>query len=84
MAPWALMRSALSSDGMNDTRPALLSTTSTPPLAANSSNCASVKLHSARPMSPGMATILLRRKVSIASPWRARSGRNASEVATFL
>jgi hypothetical protein len=31
LAPWALIRSALSSDGMNDTRPALLMITSMPP-----------------------------------------------------
>jgi hypothetical protein len=69
---------------MNDTRPALVRITTTPPDAANASNCASSKLHSARPMSPGMATILVRRNASVASPCLARSGRNASEVATFL
>ena len=78
------MRSALSSDGMNDTRPALLRMTSIPPVASNAANWASVKLHSGRPMSPGIAVILVRRKASKPSPYFARSGWNASDDATFL
>jgi hypothetical protein len=59
-----LIRSALSSDGVNETRPALLMMTWMPPIASTSANSFSVKLQTGRPMSPAIATIFERMNAS--------------------